>query len=43
VAFSGVAFLLVLFEKDVSLRTELHTEFGLEEVELTGATKHDGP
>ena len=43
VAFSGVAFLLVLFERDIPLRTELHTEFGLEEVELTGATKIDGP
>jgi MFS family permease len=43
VAFSGVAFLLVLFEKDVPLRTELQTEFGLEEVELTKATTHDGP
>lgn len=43
VAFSGVAFLLALFEKDVPLRTELHTEFGLEEVELTGATKNDNP
>jgi hypothetical protein len=42
VAFSGVALLLVLFEKDIPLRTELHTEFGLEEVELTENTKHGG-
>jgi hypothetical protein len=41
-AFSGVALLLVLFEKDIPLRTELHTEFGLEEVELTENTKHGG-
>ncbi|GAB7322831.1 hypothetical protein MBLNU13_g05398t2 [Cladosporium sp. NU13] len=42
VAFSGVAFLLVLFEIDIPLRTELHTEFGLEEVKLTGATRTNG-
>jgi hypothetical protein len=36
VAFSGVAFLLVLVEKDIPLRTELHTDFGLEDVELVG-------
>jgi MFS family permease len=34
IAFSGVAFLLVLVEKDIPLRTELHTDFGLEDVEL---------
>jgi MFS family permease len=31
VVFSGLAFLLVLVEKDIPLRTELHTEFGLEQ------------
>jgi hypothetical protein len=35
-AFSGLAFLLVLLEKDIPLRTELHTEFGLEEIEEDG-------
>lgn len=30
IAFSGVNFLVVLFEKEVPLRTELETEFGLE-------------
>jgi hypothetical protein len=34
--FSGVAFLLVLLEKDIPLRTELHTEYGLEEIEGDG-------
>lgn len=42
VAFSGRALLLVLFGIDIPLRTELHTEFGLEEVELTGATRTNG-
>jgi hypothetical protein len=37
-----MAFLLVMFENDIPLRTELQTEFGLEEVELTGTTKQDG-
>jgi hypothetical protein len=34
IAFSGMAFLLVLVEKDIPLRTELHTDFGLEDDEL---------
>lgn len=33
VAFCGVAFLLCLFEEDIPLRTELVTEYGLEEAE----------
>jgi hypothetical protein len=33
-AFSGMAFLLVLVEKDIPLRTELRTDYGLEDVEL---------
>ncbi|KAI1372088.1 MFS general substrate transporter [Hypoxylon crocopeplum] len=33
IVFSGVAFLLTLFEKEVALRTTLETEFGLEEKE----------
>jgi hypothetical protein len=28
------AFLLVLVEKDIPLRTELHTDYGLEDVEV---------
>jgi hypothetical protein len=32
IAFSGISFLIIIFEKQVSLRTELETEFGLEEV-----------
>jgi MFS family permease len=35
-AFSGVSFLLVWLEKDIPLRTELQTEFGLEELEEEG-------
>jgi hypothetical protein len=35
-AFSGIAFLLVFLEKDIPLRTELHTEYGLEEIEGDG-------
>ena len=35
-AFSGLAFLLVLLEKDTPLRTELQTAFGLEEIEDDG-------
>jgi MFS family permease len=35
-AFSGVSFLLVWLEKDIPLRTELQTEFGLEEIEEEG-------
>jgi uncharacterized membrane protein YeaQ/YmgE (transglycosylase-associated protein family) len=31
IAFSGINFLIIIFEKQVSLRTELETEFGLEE------------
>ena len=31
IAFSGAAFLLCLFEKDIPLRTELVTEYGLKE------------
>lgn len=31
IAFSVLAFLLALLEKDIPLRTELHTEFGLEQ------------
>jgi hypothetical protein len=32
IAFSGTSFLIIIFEKQVPLRTELETEFGLEEV-----------
>ncbi|OTA99866.1 hypothetical protein M426DRAFT_268491 [Hypoxylon sp. CI-4A] len=35
VPFSGVVFLLTLFEKEIKLRTELKTEFGLEEEETS--------
>ncbi|KAK4156350.1 hypothetical protein C8A00DRAFT_30742 [Chaetomidium leptoderma] len=31
IVFSGINFLIILFEKQVPLRTELETEFGLEE------------
>ncbi|KAF2716474.1 MFS general substrate transporter [Polychaeton citri CBS 116435] len=42
IPFSGLAFLLALVEKDIPLRTELHTEFGLEDSQLdrTGKTEH---
>lgn len=38
-AFSGTAFFLALLEKDVPLRTELSTEFGLENTEGTRAER----
>lgn len=39
VPFSGFVFLLILFEKEIALRTELKTEFGLEEREGTGSDR----
>ena len=38
IAFSGINFLIILLEKEVPLRTELETEFGLE-----GENKDKGP
>ena len=35
IVFSGVAFLFVLLEKQIKLRTELETEYGLEEKQKT--------
>lgn len=41
-AFSGLAFLLVLVEKDLPLRTELRTEYGLEDdIELVSNRQTD--
>ncbi|KAK0629347.1 major facilitator superfamily domain-containing protein [Bombardia bombarda] len=41
ITFSGLAFLLCLVEKEVHLRTELDTEFGLEEKEKAKGDKKD--
>lgn len=38
VPFAGFIFLLTLFEKEIKLRTELKTEFGLEERKTNGRT-----
>ncbi|AEO71942.1 uncharacterized protein THITE_2156931 [Thermothielavioides terrestris NRRL 8126] len=37
IAFSAVNFLIIIFEKEVPLRTELETEFGLEDSSRKGA------
>lgn len=34
IVFAGVAFVLAIFEKEVRLRTELETEYGLEDVHI---------
>ena len=39
IVLSGVSFLLVLLEKEVELRRELDTEFGLREEEAEGKKK----
>ncbi|KAF2995170.1 hypothetical protein E8E14_002484 [Neopestalotiopsis sp. 37M] len=41
-AFSGLAFLLCLFEKNIPLRTELVTEYGLKEDENGGISSGSG-
>jgi Major Facilitator Superfamily len=42
VAFSGLAFLLVFLEKEVPLRKELDTEYGLEQLEKEKARANNG-
>ena len=39
IAFAGLAFLLVFLEKEVPLRTELETEYGLKESKIKGSEK----
>ena len=39
IAFPGSAFLLVFLEKEIPLRTELETEFGLKESKTNGSEK----
>ena len=46
IAFAGLAFLLVFLEKEVTLRTELETEYGLKESKMKGRSdtaEIDGP
>jgi hypothetical protein len=38
IVFSGINFLIIIFEKQVPLRTELETEFGLEDTKMGGET-----
>lgn len=38
IAFSGLAFLLCLFEEDIPLRTELETEYGMKEQKETNTS-----
>ncbi|MCJ1384553.1 hypothetical protein MMC17_007670 [Xylographa soralifera] len=42
IAFSGLAFLLVFLEKEVPLRTELDTEYGLDRKKVTGEKGGEG-
>jgi len=41
VIFAGLSFLLVFLEKQIKMRTELDTEFGLEDKKKTKSARKD--